>query len=131
MFCISLFLCQHCTYCFRYESFETAHAYRSYAISKLRSAISKLDGNFKIGGQFRNRYAISKFSNCATQFRNCAYLQFARNIYTSALIEPIHASQCIAWSPPNIYTPHTVTPLYACNHADMRIEWLNSVGYTH
>ena len=79
MFCISLFLCQHCTYCFRYERFESAHAYRSYAISKLRSAISKLGGNFKIGGQL---YAISKFSNCATQFRNCANLQFARNIYT-------------------------------------------------
>ena len=29
-------------------------------ISKLRRAISKLGGNFKIGGQFRNRYAISK-----------------------------------------------------------------------
>ena len=53
MFCISLFLCQHCTYCFRYESFESAHAYRSYAISKL-------GGNFKIGGQFRRSFQIAQ-----------------------------------------------------------------------
>ena len=61
MICISLLLCQHCTYCF--VSFESAHACWSYTISKLRSAISKLGGNLKIGGQFRNRYAILKFSN--------------------------------------------------------------------
>ena len=30
--------------------------------------ISKLGANFKIGGQFLNRYAILKCSNCATQF---------------------------------------------------------------
>ena len=70
-----------------YESFESAHAYRSYAISKLRSAISKLGGNFKIGGQFRNWVAILKSEDnfeIGTQFRNCkncANIQFARNIY--------------------------------------------------
>ena len=44
------------------RSFENACAYCSNVISKLRSEISKLGGNLKIGRLFRYRYAVS---NCA------------------------------------------------------------------
>ena len=67
---------------------------------KLRRAISNTGGNFKIGGQFRNRYAISKFSNCATQFCNCANLQIAQKIYKANIgpcrfIARMHNNKCI------------------------------------
>ena len=81
MICISLFLFQHCTYCFHYIcKFECAHAYievtrfRNCAAQfRNRVAILKSEDNFEIGTQFRN-------------FLNCASLQIARNIYTQNVL---------------------------------------------
>ena len=86
---------------------------------KLRRAISISGGNFKFGGQFRNQYAISKFSNCAK-------LQIAWNIYTANIgpcrfIAHMHNNKCILLDYTKRRTKEIVDRLqYIQCHTNMR-----------
>ena len=51
MICISLFLCQHCTYSFHYATFQSALKLRDFKIAQR---------NFEIGWQFKNRRTVAK-----------------------------------------------------------------------